>query len=122
MDRNAHAITPEIICNRDAFAKRWKLRRLVGGVGRYPATGRKEDFDHPETYKDADGWVVLVVSNYGGPPPSVLGLRRIAPIYGRGVVSYAGRFASMREMRARLDACGGERKPFAVRWRAAGCP
>ena len=115
---NADTITAEHIQNRDAFAKRWRLRRLLGSVGLYPSTGTGEDFDHPETYKDAEGWVVLVVSNYRGPPPSVLGLVRIAPIYGLGVVSYAGRFASQRELRARLDACGGERKPFAVRGRA----
>ena len=107
-DRNADAITAEIIENRNRFAKRWRLRRLLGTVGHYPSTGRGEDFDHPETYRDADGWIVLVVSNYGGPPPSVLGMVRIAPIYGRGVESYVGRFASMREMRARLEACGGE--------------
>lgn len=118
MDRNGHAITPEIIENRNRFAGRWRLRQSVGGVGRYPATERGEDFDHPETYKDAEGWVVLVVSNYNGPPPAVLGLVRIAPIYGRGVESYVGRFASMKELRARLDACGGKRIPFSVRGRA----
>lgn len=118
LDRNADTITAEHIQNRDAFAKRWRLRRLLGSVGLYPSTGTGEDFDHPETYKDAEGWVVLVVSNYRGPPPSVLGLVRIAPIYGLGVVSYAGRFASQRELRARLDACGGKRIPFSVRGRA----
>ena len=88
---------------------------MLGGVGQYPAKGKGEDFDHPETYRDADGWVVLVVSNYGkGKPPAVLGLGRIPPVYSRGVVSYAGRFASVRELKARLAACGGDRRPFNV--------
>lgn len=116
MDANADMIGPEIIRNRDAFAKRWKLRRRVDAVGRYPARGRGEDFDHAETYKDAEGWVVLVVSNYGSiPPPAVLGMVRVAPIYGRGVGSWVGRFSSVRELRARLDACGAAGSPFAVR-------
>lgn len=107
LDANADMIGPEIIRNRDAFAKRWELRRRIEAVGRYPATGRGEDFDHAETFKDAEGWVVLVVSNYGSiPPPAVLGMERIAPLYGRGVGSWAGRFASVRELRARLEACG----------------
>lgn len=104
---NLDTITPEIIGNRNAFAKRWRLRRLLGTVGHYPSTAQGEDFDHPETYRDADGWVVLVVSNYGkAKPPAVLGLGRIPPVYSRGVVSYAGRFASQRELRARLESCG----------------
>lgn len=120
VDLNADVITPEIIHNRNAFAEAWRLRKEAGGVGHYPAKGRGEDFDHPETYKDAEGWVVLVVSNYNGPPSAVLGLGRIAPIYSTATESYAGRFASMREMRARLEACGGDRKPFCVRLDAGG--
>ena len=80
MDANADMIGPEIIRNRDAFAKRWKLRRRVDAVGRDPARGRGEDFDHPETFKDAEGWVVLVVSNYGLPPTALLDLIPIPPV------------------------------------------
>lgn len=111
---NADAITAEIIENRNRFAGRWRLRRLLGGVSQYPARGGGEDFDHPETYKDADGWIVLVVSNYGGPPPGVLGMVRIAPIYSTAAESYVGRFASVRELKARIAACGGVRRPFNV--------
>lgn len=115
LDGNGDRITAGIIRNRNAFARRWKLRKPLGWAGPYPVRGRGEDFDHPELYRDAAGWLVLVASNYGGKPPGVLGLARIAPVYARGVVSYAGRFASMRELRARLEACGDWRKPFAVR-------
>lgn len=118
LNMNAESITAEIIQNRDAFAKRWRLRRLLGSVCLYPSIGSGEDFDHPETYKDAEGWVVLVVSNYNAPPPRVLGMVRVAPIYCVGAESYVGRYASQRELRARLEACGGKRKPFSVRGRA----
>ena len=106
LDYNADVITPEIVENRNRFAVRWRLRRLLGGVGQYPARAMGEDFDHPEIYKDAKGWVVLVVSNYNGPPPRLLGMVRIAPIYSTAVESYVGRFASVRELKARIVACG----------------
>ena len=114
LDENADAITAEIIENRNRFARRWRLRRLVEMVGRYPAKDRGEDFDHPETYRDADGWIVLVVSNYNAPPPGVLGMVRIAPIYSTAAESYVGRFASVRELKARLAACGGDGRPYSV--------
>ncbi len=111
---NADMITADILRNRDAFAVEWRLLRCIDGLlTRYPATGRGDDFDHAETYRAEDGAVVLVVSNYNGPPPDVLGLGRVAPIYGRGVESYAGRFASVKELRARLGACRADRMPFA---------
>ena len=42
LDRNADLITPEIVENRNRFAVRWRLRRLVCVVGQYPARGRGE--------------------------------------------------------------------------------
>ena len=116
LDLNADVITAEIIENRNRFAERWKLRRRVDAVHRYPAREVGTDFDHAETYTDAEGWVVLVVSNYGSiPPPAVLDLIPIPPVYSTAADSYAGRFASVRELRARLDACGDAGSPFAVR-------
>lgn len=113
LDANGGRITAGIIRNRNAFARRWKLRAPLGWAGPYPERGRGEDFDHPELYRDAAGWLVLVASNYGGRPPGVLGMERIAPIYAVGVASYAGRFASMRELKARIAACDAARP----RWR-----
>ena len=115
LDGNADVITPEVLDNRNRFAECWKLRRRVDAITRYPAREMGTDFDHPETYKDGEGWVVLVVSNYGLPPPALLDLIPIPPVYSTAADSYAGRFASVRELRARLDACGGDGKPFAVR-------
>ena len=114
MDANADRITAGIIRNRNAFARRWKLCKPLGWVGPYPERGRGEDFDHPELYRDASGWLVLVASNYGGKPPGVLGMERIAPIYAVGVTSYAGRFASMRELKVRLAACDGQARRMMV--------
>ena len=115
LDANGDRITAGIIRNRNAFARRWRLRNPIGWAGPYPERARGEDFDHPELYRDAAGWLVLVVSNYGGKPPGVLGMERIAPIYAVGVVSYAGRFASMRELKARLAACDGGKRPYGGR-------
>ena len=115
LEGNRDRITPEIIRNRNELERRWKLSNLLGWAGPYPERGRREDFDHPELYRDTGGRLVLVVSNYGGLPPGVLGMVRIAPVYARGVVSYVGRFASLRELRARLAACGEDKRPFEVR-------
>lgn len=115
LDKNRGRITPEIIRNRNAFAKRWKLCKPLAWTGKYPARGHGEDFDHPELYRDVAGWIVLVVSNYNAPPPEVLGMVRTAPLYSRGVESYVGRVVSLRELKARLAACDGGKRPFEVR-------
>jgi len=115
LDGEADVITAAILDNRNRFAERWGLRRRVDAITRYPAREAGTDFDHAETFKDAEGWVVLLVSNYGLPPPALLDLIPIPPVYSTAADSYAGRFASVRELRARLDACGDARSPFAVR-------
>ncbi len=119
--RDAETITPEVVENRNRFARQWRLRRNAGGVRPYPQRGQGYDFDHAELYKDAEGWLVLVCSNYGAtPPPVVLGMVKIAPLYCTGAESYAGRYATRRELRARLKACAGDRRPFAPGLHPAG--
>ena len=109
-------ITPAIIANRNRFAEEWRIKArshallprqtILGGV----------DYDHPELYKDADGFFVLLVSNYGNvKPPKVLALRMTPPLYCEGATSYAGRFATLRELRARLEASEGAPKFGAAR-------
>lgn len=101
-------ITPAIIANRNGFARDWKLRRRCRAMIPRPTVTGRADYDHPELYRYADGWLVLVVSHYGTtPPPPVLGLRKIPPMYREDATSYAGRFATLRELRARLDAAEG---------------
>ncbi len=48
-------------------------------------------------------------------PPAIIGLRKVPPLYCEGATSYAGRFASLRELRARLEAVEGAPKFGAVR-------
>ena len=93
------AITPEIIENRNRLARDWKLAKLADLAVRYPPRPPRTDWDHVELYRDAGGGLVLVVSNYNGPPPKTLGMQFIYPIYSTAARSYARRFATVKEMR-----------------------
>lgn len=109
-------ITPAIIRNRNAFARDWKLRSRSRALLPRPTVLGGEDYDHCEQYRDEAGWFVLACSNYGDiPPPAIIGLRKVPPLYCEGATSYAGRFASLRELRARLEAVEGAPKFGAVR-------
>ena len=109
-------ITPAIIRNRNAFARDWKLRSRSRALLPRPTVLGGEDYDHPELYRDEAGWLVLLVSNYGKtPPPPILAMQRIPPIYHAHATSYAGRYASLSELRARLEAVEGAPKFGAVR-------
>jgi len=109
-------ITPAIIANRNRFAEEWRIKARSRALLPRPTVIGGEDYDHAEQYRDEAGWFVLVVSNYGDiPPPPVLGMRMIPPLYCEGATSYAGRFASLRELRARLEAVEGAPKFGAVR-------
>ena len=102
-------ISPAIVANRNRFAEEWRLKSRSHADIPHPWTaGTPYDYDHAEQYRDADGFFVLACSNYGDiPPPPVLGMRKIPPIYREDATSYAGRFATLRELRARLEAAEG---------------
>lgn len=100
---NAHTITPAIIENRNRFAAEYDLREAVG-LTLYPYKTPGSDFDHMEVYRDGNGEIVAVCSNYNGPPPSFLGMRPLYPIYSTGTRSYVARFANVKEMRQRFGA------------------
>ena len=105
-----------IIANREAFARNWKIKSRSGAMIPRPTVLGGEDYDHPELYRDEAGWLVLLVSNYGKtPPPPILEMRRIPAIYHQHATSYAGRYASLSELRARLEAVEGAPKFGAVR-------
>ena len=92
-------------------ARDWKLRSRSRALLPRPTVIGGEDYDHAEQYRDEAGWFVLVCSNYGDiPPPAIFGLRKVPPLYCEGATSYAGRFASLRELRARLEAVEGAPK------------
>ena len=106
-------ITPAIIANRNRFAEDWQIVARSRAMIPRPTVLGEVDYDHPELYKDKGGFFVLLVSHYGDvPPPPVLGLRKVPPLYSTGATSYAGRFASLRELRARLDAVEGRGPKF----------
>ena len=103
-------ITPAIIANRNRFAEKWRLKSRSHADIPHPSTaGTLHDYDHAELYRDEGGWFVLLVSNYGDgiPPPAVLGMKRIEPLYSTDATTYAGRYATLKELRARLDAAEG---------------
>ena len=106
-DRNP---PPDIIRARNRFAIDWKLKSRYRVYAPVPPKGWPYGCDHPETYTDAEGWIVLLVSNDYGQPPPILGLRFVGYLYEGKVRSYAGRFASLRELRARLEAVEGAPK------------
>ena len=100
-------ITPAIIANRDRFAAEWRIKARSHAMLPRPTVLGGEDYDHAEQYRDADGFSVLVCSNYGDiPPPAILGMQKIAPLYCEGATSYAGRYP-LTEARARLEAAEG---------------
>lgn len=106
-----------IIANREAFARNWKIKSRSGAMLPRPTTaGTLHDYDHPTLYRDAAGFLVLVCSNYGKtPPPPILAMQRIPAIYHPNATSFAGRYASLSELRARLEAVEGAPKFGAVR-------
>ena len=112
------SITPAVIRNRNAFVTEWRIKARSHAYIPHPRPiEARHDYDHSETYRDADGWLVLLVSNYGDgiPPPPILGMKRIAPLYSTDATTYAGRYATLKELRARLEAaCTPAGSPFAV--------
>ena len=110
-------ITPAIVANRNRFAEEWRIKARSHALLPRPMVLGGEDFDHIEQYRDEAGFLVLVCSNYGDgiPPPAILGMRKIPPLYSTDATSYAARY-TLTEARARLDAAeGGGEKFFAAR-------
>ena len=101
-------ITAAVIENRNEFARAWRLKRRSRAYIPRPWLKPYEDFDHLELFRDEDGALVMIVSNYGGvPPPAALGMKPIPPLYAEGVETFAARYATLRELKARLAACAG---------------
>ena len=95
-------ITPDIYANRNKLVQEWKLTRAVEAFIPRPALPPRCDFDHPEVYRDRDGGIVLVVSNYNGPPPRALGMQHVDQVYSTATQSYLRRFDSIKELREAL--------------------
>lgn len=110
-------ITPAIIHNRNRIVAEWGLVRQIEADTLLAAGADvRADFDHAEAYESRRGWIFLLCANDSKPPPPVLGMKPIPPVYARGVRSYAARYATRREFRARLEAVasGSGRKKFSA--------
>jgi len=110
-------ITSAIIRNRNRIAAEWELVRQIEAYTLLAAGADvRADFDHAEAYESRWGWIFLLCANDSEPPPPVLGMKPIPPVYARGVRSYAARYATRREFRARLEAVasGSGRKKFSA--------
>jgi len=113
-DKNPEASDPDIISNRNAFAKSWKLRsasRAQYLPGMYSPSSYDPDallpvydFDHAELYRDEAGALVLVCSNYGKtPPPAAMEMQPVAPMYSEDAATFAARYATLKDLRAKAD-------------------
>lgn len=99
--------SPEILEARIRFAERWELRKRAILSLPEPRTERGEEWSHPETFYDLHGRIVRLAHNYGSPPPPVMGMQMVGCLYREDTRTYAGRYASSREQRARTEATGG---------------
>ena len=99
------AITPEIIANRNRLAADYRLKSLAGCQYDYPPKEGHDDFDHGELYRTKDGELVLICSNYGGPPPAPMGMREIYPVYNTGATTYLRTFPNLAELHRAVEVC-----------------
>ena len=98
-------IDADVIRNRNRIAEGWGLVRQIEADTLLAAGADvRADLDHAEAYESRKGWIYLLCSNDAGLPPPVLGMKPIPPVYARGVRSFAARYATRREFRARLEA------------------
>ena len=100
-------LSPEILEGRIRFAERWELRKRAILSLPEPRTERGEEWSHPETFYDWHGRIVQIVNNYGSPPPAILEMKPVGCLYREDATSYAARFSTLKELRARLEAAEG---------------
>ena len=115
LSQNPEMVEPTIIRARNRIAEEWGLVRQIEADTLLAAGADvRADLDHAEAYESRKGWIYLLCSNDTRPPPPVLGMKPIPPVYARGVRSFGGRYATKREFRARLEAVasGSRREKF----------
>ena len=105
-------LSPEIQNARIRFAEKWGLRKRCILSLPEPRTERGEEWHMPEAFYDRHGRIIQLCHNYGSPPPAIMEMKPIGCLYREDATSYAGRFASLRELRARLDAAEGGGEKF----------
>ena len=99
LPRNADAITPEIIANRNQFVEEFNIvRQATWQI--LQAFANSARHDHPEAYRTAAAGVILVCSNYSGLPDARWGMRVYRQLYSAKTITYIRTFNSTAEMRA----------------------
>ena len=103
--------TKKIFANRNAFAEKhflsrfpWKDKFLWRLMGYFPYG----TLDHAELYRSYSRGVLLLVSNYGGPPPSILKMTEcVSPLYSFQAKSYFRRWETKEHFEKHLKALIG---------------
>ena len=108
-------LSPEIQATRISFAQERGLRKRCILLIPEPRTERGEEWHMPEAFYDRHGRIVELCHNYGSPPPAILEMKPAGCLYRADTTTYAGRYASLREQRARTEATGGGPKFGAAR-------
>lgn len=108
-------VSPEILEARIRFAKKWGLRKRCILSLPEPRTERGAEWHMPEAFYDRHGRILLLLHNYASPPPAILEMKPVGCLYREDMTTYAGRYASLREQRARTEATGGGPKFGAAR-------
>lgn len=115
VSQNTEMVEPTIIRARNRIAEEWGLVRQIEADTLLAARADiRADFDHVEAYESRKGWIYLLCSNDRRSPPPVLGMKPIPAVYARGMRSFAARYATRRELLARLEAfaSGGGKEKF----------
>ncbi len=101
-------VTPEIVANRNSFAKDYRLARPVFvNVGN---TFRRDGvLDHFEAYQTREGAVVVLCSNYGALPPAHLGMVEIPRLYVTSARTFCKTFDTLKAARLALRDPGERR-------------
>ena len=108
-------LSPEIQEARNRFAQERGLRKRCILSLPEPRTERGAEWHMPEAFYDRHGRILLLLHNYASPPPAILEMKPVGCLYREDMTTYAGRYASLREQRARTEATGGGPKFGAVR-------
>ena len=100
----ADDIPASIIANRNKLVEKLHLIRNIPTPTHFTSYDGGLGFDHVEAFKDTAGWIWAICGLYGGAkPPPILEMNQTAPLHSTSAVSYIGRYASLRELRDRIN-------------------